>query len=116
MSAWRRNSSSSLPCGSNVPTMKAVRPTTVRTRRASSASGRATPRTPMAMEAEIDTVERAMRLELSDHPANEGLVGLLRDPPRARAGLRPQRRFDANQLDAVVLARHFHEAANVGMP
>src|SRR5205823_3720038 len=42
------------------------------------------------------------------------LVGLPRDPARTGTGPGPERRFDADQLDAGMLARHLHEAAHVG--
>ncbi len=64
-------------------------PTTSRTRRASSASGRGTPRAAMApCTAEIDAVERARRRSSSIIRADEGLERLLGDPAGPGAGLR----------------------------
>ena len=68
-----------------------------------------------AVQAEIDAVIGTRRRDLVDHPSDEGLVGLARYPTRTRAGLGKQRRFDADQLNAVELARHLHEAAHVGL-
>ncbi len=73
-----------------------------------------------AVQAEIGAVELAAihplgRLDLRDHLADEPLIGLLRHPPRPCARARPQRRFDADQLDLVVLARDLHETAHVGL-
>jgi hypothetical protein len=67
-----------------------------------------------AVKGEIDAVPFAAGLELGELAAKEALVGILGDPARAGAGLGPQRRFDANQLDALMLARDLHEAAHVG--
>src|SRR5258706_7926244 len=51
--------------------------------------------------------------ELGEHAAEKVLVGLRRDPARAGPGLGPERRLDADELDAGMLARQFHEAAHV---
>ena len=67
-----------------------------------------------AVDAEIDAVERAGGLQSLDHLAGERLEGLFGHPARTHIGLRPQRRFNADELDAVELARHLHKAAHVG--
>ncbi len=67
-----------------------------------------------AVQCEIDAVPLAAGLQFGDLTAEEMLVGILGDPARAGPGLGPQRRFDADQLDAVMFARHLHEAAHVG--
>src|SRR5690242_9363267 len=66
-----------------------------------------------AMEAEIDALPSATALELDEHAAEKMFVGLRRDPARAGPGSGPERRFDADQLDAGVLASDLHEAAHV---
>ena len=66
-----------------------------------------------AVQGEIDAVPLAAGLKLGDLAAEEMLVGVLGDPARTGAGPGPQRRFDADQLDAIMLARHLHEAAHV---
>src|SRR5258706_77837 len=58
-----------------------------------------------AVQGQIDAVPSPAGLELVDHAAEKGLERLGRDPARAGAGLRPERRFDADQLDTLVLAR-----------
>ncbi len=72
MFAWRRNSSSSLPCGSKVAAMTAPGPTTSRTRpgefgfRAGhAANGHG------AVDREVDTVERAFALQPGHHLVHE---------------------------------------------
>ncbi len=66
-----------------------------------------------AMQGEIDAVPSPTTLELGDHAAEKVLVGLPRDPARTGTGPGPERRFDPDQLDAGLLARHLHEAAHV---
>src|SRR5262245_64122872 len=67
-----------------------------------------------AMEREIDAVPSPTALELGEHAAEKVLVCLRRDPARAGPGPGPERRLDADQLDARMLARDLHEAAHVG--
>jgi hypothetical protein len=62
---------------------------------------------------EIDPVERLLGLDLGDHLANERFIGFAGDPSRAGAGLRPQRRLDADQFDTIEFARHLHESAHI---
>ena len=66
-----------------------------------------------AMQGQIGAVERPLRLELGDHLVDEVIVGAFVDPTGAGAGLRKQRRFDADQFHVGVFARHLHEAAHV---
>src|SRR5215470_4929276 len=48
-----------------------------------------------AMKGEIDAVPCATVLELGEHAAEKVLVGVRRDPARARPGPGPERRLDA---------------------
>src|SRR5262245_6708373 len=66
-----------------------------------------------AVEREIDAVPSATVLELGDHAAEKVFVSFRRDPARASTGPGPERRLDADELDAGMLARHFYEAAHV---
>src|SRR6267142_4143557 len=59
------------------------------------------------------TMTNVCERALGDHAAETVLVGLPRAPARTGTGPGPERRFDANQLDARMLARHLHEAAHV---
>src|SRR5690349_22977857 len=63
-----------------------------------------------AVEGEIDAVPSPTVLELGEHAAEKVLVGLRRDPAGAGTGPGPERRLDADELDAGMLARHLHEA------
>src|SRR5262249_29856135 len=67
-----------------------------------------------AMEGEIDAVPSPTVLELGDHTPEQLLVCLRLDPARAGPSPGPEWRFDADQLDARMLARDLHEAAHVG--
>ncbi len=66
-----------------------------------------------AVQGEIDAVPCSAGLQFVDHAAEEDLERLCRDPAGAGTGLGPERRFDADQLDALVLARDLHETAHV---
>ena len=65
------------------------------------------------MDAEIGAIERALSVQFLDHLAHERLERLRGDPAGAGAGAWPKRRFDADELHRVELARHLHEAAHV---
>jgi hypothetical protein len=41
------------------------------------------------VQAEVNTFERLVRADLSDHFADEGFIGILSDPSRSRVGFGP---------------------------
>uniref|UniRef100_M4C667 Uncharacterized protein n=1 Tax=Hyaloperonospora arabidopsidis (strain Emoy2) TaxID=559515 RepID=M4C667_HYAAE len=65
-----------------------------------------------AVQRQVGAVERPLRLEVLDHVRHQGVEGVLRHPARGRTALRKQRRFDADDFDVRMLARHFHEAGD----
>src|SRR5712672_1584392 len=53
------------------------------------------------MQAEIDALERRAGVDLGNHPADEGFIGVLGDPSGADRGFRPQWRLDANEFPTI---------------